>query len=672
MCAPPARAQRGFVPPETGKLVKLAASLDPQTQLEWSADGKQVAFLRLPGSGAGTQELLIVDAESGANHMVNAPEWVRYLHWTPSGKALILADEHKVAWFDILSGTERLLVSRPESVFDVKISPNGRWVSWIESHNLHVMNVDDGRSHAITVGGTDIFRKGELDPQYAKAFGLMTGYWWAPDSMRIVYLAMNTGGQTYFVPGGALPKIQVLLAELASKEPAREIVAANSKPYVVRVEWLAASKRLVIERLNREQNEIELSIADPVTGQSRGVFTERDQYWINFPNDLYFFSDEKRFLWSSERSGYRHLYLYQADGTLLKQLTHGNWEVHALSGVDESRNALYFTGSFKSPLESHVYRTSLDGADPSPLTVQAQGWHAPTLSPRLDRLLDSHSSVTTPPGVDLLNVDGSLVTHLGAVASEYGTLPEFLAIRLHDGTPLAAMMIKPPDFNAALKYPLIVYTYDGPNGRVVKNAWGGWPLLWHQFMAKKGYVILLVDTRGSAGYGHLFEEPLHFRFGARELADLREVVAYLRRLPYVDPNRLGIWGQGYGGHMVVHAMLEFPDGFKAGFADSPITDWTLSSGYFSEKYLGLLPERVHAYDESNAFDLAWALKGRLLIAANRYDPDVHFDHVLALEKELMKKGKSADVLVFPSADHLKDQGLLTALLERMTSFFSQL
>jgi dipeptidyl-peptidase-4 len=673
------------VRPATKDLVNLAASLDPPKQLEWSPDGTQAGYLLLPARGK--PELLIVDATSGRSDALSIPEWVRYFHWAPSGEALLLANEHQLSWFDLASKTAKPLASETDSVLDAKVSPDGRRVSWVQSHNLHLMSVSEGRARAITIGGSDDVLKGELNAQYAAAFGLTTGYWWAPDSSEIAYLETDLRSvakhqsvgdtdssgkeQHYFLPGTPTPQVRILLASVSSGERTREVIAAGPKAYLTRVVWLHDSKSLAIERLNREQNEIELLIAECATGHSHTILTERDLYWINLPNDLYFFKDGRRFLWSSERGGSRHLYLYQTNGNLIKQITHGNWDVYAVSGVDEQRNVVYFTGSLKSPLESHLYRVPVDSGDVSPLTVAA-GWHTPMLSPRLDRFLDTYSATTKPPSVDLLNEEGATLAHVGEAQAEQGPMPETLTIRLHDQTPLAAMMIKPPDFNATLKYPVIVYTYDGPDGRVVKNAWGGWPLLWHQFMAKRGYVILMVDARGSGGYGHLFEEPIHYRFGARELADLREVVSYLRELPFVDRNRLGIWGIGYGGHTVVHAMLEFSDGFKEGFADSPITDWMLSSGFFSEKYLGLLPQRAYSYGDSNAFDHAGALKGRLLVAANLYDREVHFEHILALQKELMRKGKSADVLVFPSADHVSDPVLLTALLERMTAFFGEL
>ena len=679
LCACQLPAQRASIPPVTKGLVAFAQSANPPRHVEWNADGNQAAYLvRSPAS---KPQLLTVDATSGRCQPISIPDWVTYFQWARSGTALLMAGERQLAWLDLPSKRLTDLVTGAEALADAQISPDGRSVSYVQSHNLYIVDTAGGRPRAITNSGSDNVFKGDLDSRYAKAFGLTTAYWWSPDSSAIAYLESDwppasnvTSERRHFIfPGGRLPQMRVYVAGVDSPGTAREIPLDPTDVYVTRVDWLPDSRHIALERLNREQTEIKLVIAACATGKSHTILTERDLYWINLPNDLYFFKDGRRFLWSSERSGYRHLYLYATEGNLIRQITHDARQVYALSGVDESNNTVYFTGAVKSPLESHLYRVTLadPDADAVPLTKDA-GWHVPLLSPRLDRFVDTYSTAGAPPRVDLMSIQGGLVATISNGPPDQGPRPDFFTIRLHDRTPLAAVMIKPPDFDANRKYPVIVYTHDGPDGRVVQNAWGGWPTVWHQFMAKRGFLILAVDTRGSNGYGHLFEEPIHYRFGAREIADLREVVAYLHKLPFVDPDRLGLWGSGYGGHIVVHAMLEFADGFKEGFADSPITDWTLSSAFFSEKYLGLLPQRAKSYDDSNAFDHAWALRGRLLIAANMHDPETPFDHVLTLENELMKEGKSADVIVFPAAGHVDDPVALTALLERMTAFFGGL
>jgi dipeptidyl-peptidase-4 len=240
---------------------------------------------------------------------------------------------------------------------------------------------------------------------------------------------------------------------------------------------------------------------------------------------------------------------------------------------------------------------------------------------------------------------------------------EYLPIKTHDDVLLPARLFKPDDFDAGKKYPVIVYTFSGPHGRVVSDSWGGWEMAWNRLMVRKGYLVLAVDVRGSGGYSHLYEEYIHYRFGAQETADLREVVSFLRRQSYVDGERLGIWGRDYGGHTVVHAMFEFPHGFKAGFADSPITDWHEASAYFAERYLGLPAQRHTEYDDSSALENARRMTGELMVAARPGDAQLE-----ALQKE-MDEPKQAVVAKRFHVFALTDAGGLAAMEKAMTEFF---
>jgi dipeptidyl-peptidase-4 len=236
--------------------------------------------------------------------------------------------------------------------------------------------------------------------------------------------------------------------------------------------------------------------------------------------------------------------------------------------------------------------------------------------------------------------------------------------------PLNAVMIKPPDFDASKKYPVLVFTYGGPHAQVVLNAWGGNTALWHQLMVQKGYIIFSLDNRGSAGRGHLFEEPIHYRLGAQELSDQLDGVAYLKSLSYVDGNRIGIWGWSYGGHMTLHAMFEASGTFKAGFAGGPVTDWHFYDSIYTERYLGLLPQNEHGYRESSPIDKAAGLKGKLLIAHGTGDDNVHFANTLALINELIEHGKYVEVMPFPGRGHgVSDPPARKVLMNRVTQFF---
>jgi dipeptidyl-peptidase 4 len=565
-------------------------------------------------------------------------------------------------------------------------------VSFVRDHNLWLVDLANGKERAVTQSGSEEIRKGELDWVYPEELEIKTAYWWSPDSSAIAYLEMDErkvsqypivdysspSGETemerYPVAGGANPVVRVLIAAVGGGEPRAMDIGAETDIYIARVNWLTDSKRIAIQRLNRAQTSLDLVIAEAMTGSARVVLTEKDQYWINVSDDLYFLKDGKHFLWSSERTGYRHLYLYDLGGKQLAQLTKGEWEVSALGAVDEAKGFVYFTATEKSPLERHLYRVALDGSGFTRMTKE-DGTHAVIFAPDSASFVDTYSNAMTPPRQDLLRADGLRIAAVNEntvseLADYHLSRGEFLSVKSHDGIILNAVMIKPPDFNPARKYPVLVYTYGGPHAQVVVNAWTGSTFLWHQLMAQKGYIIFALDNRGSTGRGHLFEEPIHFRLGAQELSDQRDGAQYLKSLPYVDANRIGIWGWSYGGHMTLHAMFEDPQDFKAGFAGGPVTDWHYYDSIYTERYLGLLPQSEEGYDESSPVKTSSQLEGKLLIAHGTGDDNVHFANTLMLINELIEAGQYVEVLAFPGRGHgVSDPPARRVLMERVTEFF---
>ena len=405
------------------------------------------------------------------------------------------------------------------------------------------------------------------------------------------------------------------------------------------------------------------------------VLTEKDGYWINVTTTFVLLKNSNRFLWSSERTGYRHLYLYDLAGKELAQLTDGKWEVTGVDSMDEANGVVYFTSTEKSPLERHLYRVALDGTAFSRITKE-DGMHSIQFSPNSASYTDTYSNAMSPPRQDLYRSDGSKVAVINSNNQSVQLAPyhlspvEFFSVQSHDGVSLNCWMIKPPNFDPSKKYPVIVYTYGGPHAQVVLNAWTGANFLWHQMMAQKGYIIFALDNRGSAGRGHLFEEPIHFRLGAQELSDQRDGAAWLQHQGYVDPNRIGIWGWSYGGHMTLHAMFEAGEVFKVGFAGGPVTDWHFYDTIYTERYIGVLPQHEESYEESSPIKNADKLKGKLLIAHGTGDDNVHFSNTLVLINDLIKAGKYPEVMPFPGRGHgVSDPPARKVLMKRATKFF---
>ena len=683
--------------------------------VQWAPDGKMITFFEAQGTGKdGKTELWSLEIASGQRRLLVSAEKLetvlpagktpqtqatglgrhpasQYV-WAPNGKNLLFVGPNSLSWFDLKTQAARTLLQGREAIADVKISPDGKFVSFVREHNLFVVNVADGEQRAVTRGGSEEVRKGELDWVYPEELDLKTAYWWAPDATRIAFLEMDESKVTkyplvdfasfageaeeerYPIVGGNNPVAHVYVASVDGSKVALMDTGTETNQYLPRVEWLQDSKRVAIERLNRPQTQLELLIANAETGNSSVLLTEKDAYWINVSDDLHFLKDGKRFLWSSERSGYRHLYLYELDGKEEAQLTKGNWEVTALEDVDEAKGIVYFNATEKSPIQRHLYRVGLDGTGFARITKQ-DGVHSVQLSPEARAFLDTYSNSMTPPQQWVSKMDGSAPTTLNenkvAELANYPLSPvEFMKVKTHDGMDLNAWIIKPTNFDAARKYPVLVYTYGGPRAQVVMDQWGGATFLWHEMMAQKGFVIFALDNRGSAGRGHLFEEPIHFRLGAQEMSDQRDGVAWLKGQPWVDAERIGIWGWSYGGHMTLHAMFGDAEDFKVGFAGGPVTDWHYYDTIYTERYLGLLSQNQQSYQESSPIEKAGQLRGKLLIAHGTEDDNVHFANTLALLDKLIEKGKDVEVLPFPGRGHgISDPPARIFLMNRVTQFF---
>jgi dipeptidyl-peptidase-4 len=693
--------------------------------LEWTQDGRRLSYFHPAGEGRDARkELWVVDAATGRHSvLVDADKLAAILPppktppsqstglgrvpaqqylWAPGGNALLFAGENSLTWLDLRTEQTKSLTVTDEHVSDAKISPDGEWVSFIRHHNLWVVNVSSLKETQLSRGGNDDFLEGELDWVYPEELDLHAAYWWSPDSSRIAYLEMDerqvtkyplvnflsyTGEiQTMRYPkaGDANPVVRVGVVPVDGGKTQWIAAGPDTDVYIARVNWLPDSRRLAIQQLNRAQNRLDLFLASSETGGRQAILTDTDRYWINISDDLYFFSDGKRFLWSSERSGFRHFYLYDIGGNLIEQLTAGDWGVIGTQGfgpgavnepaVDEARGYAYFLSNKANPVETQLYRLSLADKSITQITKEA-GAHSVRFSPAADAFVDTYSNAMTPPRQDLCRADG---THVAALnenrvteLAEYHLSPvQFLTVPGADGTPLEASIVRPPDFNSAKKYPVIVNVYGGPGVQTVRNAWGGANFLWHQMMAQKGYLIFTLDTRGMSGRGHAFETPIWRHLGAPELADELAGARYLKSFPYVDGSRIGIWGWSFGGFMTVTTMFEAGDVFKAGFAGSPVTDFRQYDTIYTERYMGRPQENPDGYRDSAPVNFASGLKGKLLIAAGTGDDNVHFANSIELAEKLIQAGKYAEIAIYPGRGHgISDPPARIQLFQRVTRFF---
>jgi dipeptidyl-peptidase-4 len=630
---------------------------------------------------------------------VNAESYM----WAPDGQAILFAGSNNLVLLELATMKPKVIVTGEQDVEDPKFSPDGKWISFVRDSNLWVANIASGETKELTTGGSEEILKGKLDWVYPEELSTSTAYWWSPDSTKIAYYEMDerpvtrypimdmssvTGALQYTrfpQAGEANPIVRVGVVPVTGGETKWMDTGSNTDIYLARVNWLPDSRRIAIQRLNRAQDKLELLFADAASGASRSIVTQSDKYWINISDDLYFFSDGKRFLWSSERTGFRHYYIYDLSGKELEQVTSGDWGLNGTGAfgpgtashpqVDEAHNCIYFISNKDSVVETQVYRVSLRDKSVTRITREA-GTHQPTFATDSSAFVDQFSTVMTPPRQDLVRIDGKRVAAIDenkvAELTEYHFPPvEFLNVAANDGTKLYAMMMKPSNFDPARKYPVLVYVYGGPQAQTVRNLWSDAEGLWLDLMAQKGFVIFALDNRGSYNRGHAFEAPVYHHLGKVELEDQVTGVNYLKSLPYVDGSRIGIWGWSYGGFMTLEALFDAADVFETGVAVAPVSDWRLYDTIYTERYMGKPQDNSEGYKQASpGYDSA-KLKGQLMLAHGTGDDNVHFANTAEVLNQMIDNSRyPAALMIFPGRGHpIGDAAARIQLFERMTEFF---
>ena len=689
--------------------------------IEWSPDGKRISFLDHRASGT---EVWTIELATGERKILVAADVLAQLmqppktkaiqstglgrvetdnyRWAPSGKSLLFIGSTSLVMLDLKTMMSRPLVTGDADLLDPKFSPDGKWVSYVRDSNLWLTDVATGESKRLTTGGSEEILKGQLDWLYPEELDASTAYWWSPDSSKIAYYQMDerpvtryplvdmsspvgaTEYERFPQAGEANPIVRVGVVSVDSGETKWMDTGADTDVYLARVVWLRDSRQIAVERLNRAQTRLDLLFLDVATGASQVILTETDRYWINLSDDLYFFADNRRFLWSSERSGFRHYYLYELSGKSLGQLTQGDWGITGTGGfgpgtdshpaVDEAHGVIYFLSNKEDVLGTQVYRLSLDDRSLTRITRE-NGTHDAIFAPDASGFADTYSNAMTPPRQDLYRADGSHVAVINEnkvrELSDYNlSRVEFLELAADDGTKLYASMIRPSNFDASRKYPVLVYVYGGPGVQQVRDQWDQSDSLWLQMMAEKGYIVFTLDNRGSYQRGHAFETPIYRRFGKIELQDQLTGVKYLKSLPYVDGSRIGICGWSYGGTMVLVAMFNAPGVFKAGVSVAPVTDWRLYDTAYTERYMQRPQDNPDGYEGSSQVNHVGGLEGNLLLIHSTGDDNVHFSNTAELLNDLIRVGKyPANLMIFPGRGHgISDVSARVELYKGITEF----
>jgi len=592
---------------------------------------------------------------------------------SPDGRHLLGVTAGDLYLLELATGTARFLTEGAAPERFATFSPDGRQIAFVRDGDLYRLEPASGREQRLTDRAeSTTLLNGVADWVYEEELEVTRSFWWSPGSDRILFVQYDTSPipafpiadeletvaglewQRYPKAGdsNAIVRLGVVTAADAS---IRWIPTGVGDGYLARAGWLPGGREVWFEVLDRDQTRLELRAAVPGEGSSRLLLADEAPDWVNVSDDLSFVGDD-RFVWSSERDGWRHLYLYGVDGRLIRRLTSGRWQVEAVYGLDGDRTGIVFRATAEDPRERHIYRVGLDGGAPR-LLSPAPGTHEAILAPDGRHLLDTFSSLDTPPRLELYTVEGRRVRTVddGAIPALDGVdlvLPELGTVEADDGEPLYSWMFRPPDFDPGKKYPVLVYVYGGPGAQSVVNEWGGTRLLFQMLLARKGLIVFTVDNRGSGGRGHAFEAAVYRKLGSVELADQLAGVRFLERQPWIDSDRIGIYGGSYGGYMTLMAMNRAPEHFAAGIAYAPVTDWRLYDSIYTERYMDRPEGNPDGYREGSPVNFAGGLDGALLICHGTMDNNVHFQHTLQMANEYQEAGKLFELMVYPRVRHL--------------------
>jgi dipeptidyl-peptidase-4 len=453
-------------------------------------------------------------------------------------------------------------------------------------------------------------------------------------------------------------------------------VDTSDDSYLARVHWFGDNEHLAIEKLNRNQDELRFLIADASSGAVTEGFVETSDTWVEATYLRHYYETKDQFVWNSMRDGFSHLYLYRNDGTMIRQLTTGDWTVSGLNSVDEKKKLIYFTGLKASILERHLYSVPEKGGKIKQLTKRP-GNHYVTFSPDSKYYYDWFSNISTPRVITVYNASGKELFVLDECdTSELDSyklpLPEFLTFTSDEGLEFYASITKPPDFDPKKKYPVIIYTYGYPHGQIVRNTGPRGLALWHAMMATRGYIVFQMDNRGAYGRGTEGEGYVLKTLGQLELDDQVAGTDYLKSLPYVDGSRIGIWGWSGGGSMTALAMLKRPGVFKAGVAVAPVTDLRFYDTVYMERYMKLPDDNEDGYYEGSPANFADGLEGAFLLVHGTADDNVHAQNSIHLVRELIKAGKDFDLMLYPGGRHgIGGNTERAHLFKKMTRFFDE-
>jgi len=687
--------------PDGGRVTFLRAKDEDRTVLDlWAMDVADGRTYRLVDASAlAPEERALSEAEIQYRERsrISQSGIVSY-DWDESGEAVLVPLDGDVFYVDVATGEAQRLMETDAFETDFKVSPDGRHVSFIRGRNLWVHDLQTGEARALTTEGDGAVSWGVAEFVAQEEMQRYTGYWWSPEGDRIAVAridespveivprfgigsdGVSVSEQRYPRAGTDNALVELWVIDLTSGERVKVDLGEETDIYLARVNWNAAGDRLYAQRQNREQTRLDLLGVDPVSGESEQVLTEAAPTWINLTNDFTALEGGD-FLWTSERSGFRHIYRVTPTGEVT-QITSGEWVVDEISGVSKDGLTVYFEGWTDTPLERHLYAADMNGssrAEPVP-TTSGEGRWSVNLGDGARAYIGTYSDPDTPPQTGLYAINGERIAwvednaldedHPYAPHLSSHLTPDYGTITAPDGeTELYWSMLKPDHCTAEAPCPAIVQVYGGPHVQTVSR---GWTNPREQLFADQGYVLFKIDNRGSWNRGHAFEAEIHDAVGTVEVEDQLAGLEFLQDQAFVDAIRVGLWGWSYGGYMSLMTTLQAPDAFSAAVAGAPVTDWSLYDTHYTERYMDTPKANASGYEHGSAFAHVENYAAPTLIIHGMADDNVTFDHSTRLFLDLQEQNADFEMMTYPGQRHgVRPPELQTHLWTTIFRFFDE-
>lgn len=593
--------------------------------------------------------------------------------------------------YDIKKGS--LTRMEGDKILHATFSPDGSKVAYVKDNNLYYRDLNTDKTVAVTNDGAwNKVINGNCDWVYEEEFEFTRAFEWSPDGKYLAYYrfdetkvpeytmamygSLYPANNTFKYPkaGEANSEVQIKIYNLATNETNTPNIGSQNDQYIPRIKWSNDPRKLCIFRLNRLQNKLELLLADAEQGNTQTIYQEENPYYVEINDNLAFLKDGHSFIFNSERDGYNHLYNYDWTTQKMTDLTPGNYDIDQIIGIDEKAGSVYYTAAEVTPMERKLYAVSFDGKKKKALTTE-DGVHAITPIEGYKFFLDRHSRINQPPVFYLRDATGKIVRtlednkDLKAKMQEYalGKI-EFKEMPGANGK-LNGWMITPPDFSETKKYPVLMYQYSGPGSQEVADRFPVRDFFWHQMLAQKGYIVVCADGTGTGFRGQEFKKKTYQQLGKLESDDQIAVAKYLGTLPYVDKDRIGIWGWSYGGFMSSTCIFKGNDVFKSAIAVAPVSNWRYYDNIYTERYMRTPKENAKGYDENAPEKMADKLKGKYLMIHGTADDNVHFQNAVMLTDALIKADKEFDTEYYPNKNHgISGGNTRYHLYKRMTDF----